>query len=452
MLNHSDGDPCSKGILEIDGLLAGLSFLGKISIVTDEYAQFLFSETEGHVEYSLQRLDWLPIQDVKLRMLDYWQHLVELSLTLKSPRITSLLETYTNATCLQEAGVFAFRNTLTGLAPSSLENIFALYSLSYVMSCCLIDEGKLARHNILAGIDVWRNALRSNEDRQTFSYLAGICWPEGHWEPTTTTLHGSGAPHPPPHSDQTPESLYALDFSSWSNEDVLFEITGSTGYDYLQNEVFGPFPPTVTGVANTFPENVSRFATTSAETSHAEESNTMDTEGGQTTVDSDGVQKTAVMINILRFFDECGNLMRLLSGGVTAKSLQSTVAFNQQRFEAKNHIKNAYLRLLQDEKPFTDGSSAAILSVAERFVDLGYLQSIDEVKTYLMNVGREILPSGAPQFEFCQSLLKFPGEAESSTSSPDPNPQKKRTRCPSTQSPDKAGRKQSVLNPSTHYS
>ncbi|KAJ3524360.1 hypothetical protein NM208_g12088 [Fusarium decemcellulare] len=457
MLNLLNENPCSEGILEIDGLLAGLSYLEKVPLVTDEHARLLFPTTEDHLEHPLQRLDWSSIQDVQLRMLNYWQRLVELPPTIQSPRIMSLFRTYTNPTRLQEAGVFAFRNTLTGLTPNSLEDIFALCSLSYVMSCSMIDEGKFTRHNILAGINVWQNALQNNEDRQTFGFLAEICWPEDPGETTTIAPHGNGAPHPLPHSGPTSESFYALDFSSWSNEEGLFGMTGNTGYGCLPQNIFDSFPSTVTGLVDPFleiPEDFPQLANTSAGTNHAEETNMMGAEGGQITIDSDDVQKTAVITNIRRFLDKCNTLMRLLSGGgVTAKGLQSTLTFNQQRFELKNHIKNAYLWLLRDEKPFTGGISAAILSVAERFVDLGYLQSIDEVKTYLMNVGREILPSGAPQFEFCQSLLKFPREAESSTSSPDPKPQEKRTRCPSaTQSLDKAGRKQSVLNSSTHYS
>ncbi|KAF4447176.1 hypothetical protein FALBO_16984 [Fusarium albosuccineum] len=193
----------TKGLL-IDGLFAALSYLDKVQAVTDKAYQSLSNATEHtqindptllataeSARHSLQ-IDWSPIQDIQVGMAKCWQRLVDSSKsspTPSTPEVNTLLKIYSNATRLQEAGIFAFRNTLTSATPDSLDKMFALYSLSYVVSCYLIKKRKLAEHNIMADVDVWRSALQSAEDRQAFTSLAETCWPKAIRDlPCTSTL------------------------------------------------------------------------------------------------------------------------------------------------------------------------------------------------------------------------------------------------------------------------
>ncbi|KAF4464788.1 hypothetical protein FALBO_8370, partial [Fusarium albosuccineum] len=201
---------------------------------------------------------------------------------------------------------------------------------------------------------------------------------------------------------------------------------------------FGNLPNSTSPLVGSPPFSFSAGHTGGAlpdETSHAEQSNLICAEGAQTIATSaDGphvFQNTAVIANILCFLDDCSDLMYTLSGqGITAKDLHSFTSFHQEHFEVRSLIKNAYILSLRSEQSFRNLPSEAVLSIAERFVEIGYLHSIDEVKDYLMNVGKAILPNRAAYHEFCLSVLKFPEEVKLPVRPPCMKPEKKRPGSP----------------------
>ncbi|KAF4503735.1 hypothetical protein FAGAP_13 [Fusarium agapanthi] len=121
---------------------------------------------------------WASIRTVREGMQILWEHFVDISYDVNLPTINNIRAEYHDSKGLRQAGVFAFRNTLTGPAPNDLIKVFAFCSLSYVVSRLLYSRGRLAEGDILAGIRLWLNALEDEDERKAFEILAQRLWPE----------------------------------------------------------------------------------------------------------------------------------------------------------------------------------------------------------------------------------------------------------------------------------
>lgn len=101
------------------------------------------------------------------------------------------------------------------------------------------------------------------------------------------------------------------------------------------------------------------------------------------------LQASAVITNLVHFLEECGELLQILSGrGVTTSCMSPGTSTGQSQSEVQTAIKSSFIQPLQNNKFFVDNLSAQrLLVVADRFVELGYLRSIDETRRYLINVG-----------------------------------------------------------------
>ncbi|KAJ4039258.1 hypothetical protein NW756_009627 [Fusarium oxysporum] len=121
---------------------------------------------------------WASIRTVREGMQILWKHFVDVSHDVNLPAINNIRAEYHDSKGLRQAGVFAFRNTLTGPAPNDLVKIFAFCSLSYVVSRLLYSRGRLVEGDILAGIRLWLNALEDEDERKAFEVLAERLWPE----------------------------------------------------------------------------------------------------------------------------------------------------------------------------------------------------------------------------------------------------------------------------------
>ncbi|KAF5238718.1 hypothetical protein FANTH_10216 [Fusarium anthophilum] len=121
---------------------------------------------------------WASIRTVREGMQILWEHFVDVSYDVNLPTINNIRAEYHDSRGLRQAGVFAFRNTLTGPVPNDLIKIFAFCSLSYVVSRLLYSRGRLAEGDILAGIRLWLNALENEDERKAFEVLAQRLWPE----------------------------------------------------------------------------------------------------------------------------------------------------------------------------------------------------------------------------------------------------------------------------------
>ncbi|UPK97837.1 hypothetical protein LCI18_008772 [Fusarium solani-melongenae] len=184
----------SRALEEVDGLFAGMKYLDATdplhttarpnSVPDDDLALELealcraASSRQPTSPQSDQEIAWSSVRDVRDGMQCHWRHFVKVSHDLDMPIINRLRDKYKDAKGLREAGVFAFRNTLTSPSPNNLEEIFAFCSLSYVVSCLLHARGRFEKTEILAGITIWLNAIKIPEEREIFRDLARTLWPE----------------------------------------------------------------------------------------------------------------------------------------------------------------------------------------------------------------------------------------------------------------------------------
>ncbi|KAF5025647.1 hypothetical protein F66182_2253 [Fusarium sp. NRRL 66182] len=338
----------SKAVSAVDGLLASLLYFDETQRLTRQKPGIDLSTAQ-----SLKL--WGSIHHIWIDLERYCERLTRAVHTLNLSGCDMVLDSFANPTRFYEAAVFTFRNTLTGLTPDSLGNIFALCSLSYVASCYLSDsDNTLVMHANSPHVEHWRNAIRSREHRQAFSDLIASLWPE--------------AP-PTPYSIPDP-SIVSQDVTYYEDE-----------YADLLNE---PWNPDDT-MPDLFGEDMPQFTSQAQQSNHAHAESAQP--AGPEVPDLQDLQRTAVITNLTCFLEGCGELMHILSGcGVTAKGLPSYVTFYQNGTDVKEHIKSLCIQPLRES--LQDVSTLGILSIVDRFVELGYLQTLDEVKGYMMCVGK----------------------------------------------------------------
>lgn len=319
-----DKSPHKDAILAVDGLLACLIYFDETS-----------SETMA------------TFHDDLCHQIDrYWERLVQIASTRTAPSFASLINSFNSSTHFYEVAIFTFRNVLVGAKPDSLNAIFSLCSLSYIASCCT------QNHKNFLDIEIWRDAIRDPQERQVFSDLAAVVWPPMPSIPTEDARQPRVATVPygnPP----TRSSSHEL----W----------------YMQNEPqLSSWPSLLWGLDAT---NISGTTITVEDFLLA--SSTLE-----------DLQGSAIMSNLICFLTECGDLLHVFAGrGVTAKDLYSCIAFTQGGSEARIAV-NACVKRLKSHYTSQNPAIMGIISIVERFVALGYLQTPEEVRKYMLCVGR----------------------------------------------------------------
>jgi hypothetical protein len=321
--------PHKDAISAVDGLLACLIYLDKTgSEMTDTF--------HGNLCHQIDR---------------YWERIRQFESTRTTPSLTTLFNSFNSSTQFYEVAIFTFRNVLVGAKPDSLNAIFSLCSLSYIASCCL------RNHDNFCDIEIWRNAIRDPHERQIFGDLAGVVWPQVSSISTDATLES-----------QMP-TVVRLGLSSHQNppsQDSVLE------FDFMQDEqLFSDMPNASWGL-----DSIPDSSFTSIESLQRTSSTLQDLQG------------SAIVSNLICFLTECGDLLHAFSGrGVTTKDLYSCIAFTQKGSEAKNMV-NSCVQRLQSDDASQNPSTVGIISIVERFVALGYLQTPEELRKYMLCVGR----------------------------------------------------------------
>ncbi|CVK94420.1 uncharacterized protein FMAN_03532 [Fusarium mangiferae] len=347
----------TTAIVAIDGLHASLIYLGETHPSTTR------TELQSPVR-------WRSILDLRIEIEKHWESLISLTQKQDLPGLGIILESFPTSAHLYEAAIFTFRNISIGLKPDSLENIFAIFSLSYVASICSQRMSKPEIDNIFHDINIWRDSIAFPQHRQLFNDLIqrlrmGM----------TTSLF------------QTEHFLYSV---SPFNGQYYMGPQGVTMHDI---SLFGDFSDPFWGdhfdvprsppgpnfqVAG--PEGISRTVPDTPE---------LQLPSGE------DLRQSAVMNILTSFIANCGDLMDILSGhGVTTKGPHSDVSL-----EVKN-----FTQALRRHDSFGDPSARGILAIVDRFVDLNYFQSIDEIRDYIIIVGKEMLHSGQTFAKVCKAV------------------------------------------------
>ncbi|KAH7218870.1 hypothetical protein DER44DRAFT_758859 [Fusarium oxysporum] len=375
--NHKS---CIRAVSAADGLLASLLYLNQATPVMDQRPNAGL--------FILQNLDsWASLYEIRINLERCRNRLIKTIPALGLEGLDTTLDSFISPIRFYEAAIFSFRNTLTGLSPDTLGNVVALCSLSHITSRYLHIKGNRIIHNILPDISLWRNTICNHEHRQAFSDLIEVLWSDA-TRPPYRILN----PFPFQASVEIGNPLHSTYQAVPSNIPVA------------QNE----------SVWDEFLASLDFFAIPDRQ---AEQNNHADSDGiqlaGFQIPDLHRLQGSAIITNLTYFLEDCGELVHILSGrGITAKDLHSYVSFNQNGSEIKNRINSSYIQPLQQDDSFKDSSVLGILSIVDRFVDLGYLQSIDEVREYMIIVGKEILPNDRVFVKFCQSVCTPADQAE----------------------------------------
>ncbi|KAF5693569.1 hypothetical protein FDENT_1912 [Fusarium denticulatum] len=350
--------------MSIDGLHASLVYVDE---TTPTYV--LNAELQGMVR-------WEAILDFRAEIERYWESLINITRTQELPGLEILFTSFPTPSHLYEAAVFTFRNLLTGLEPDSLENIFAICSLSYVASICYQRIGKPDVDNISRDINIWQDSIGNPQHRQLFDELIQRLW-EGK---TASSFQVEQFLHPaslvnsqedymaPQGATMHDISLY-VDLSDpfWGG---FFEVPGSLqGEPNFQVAGTGGSPPTVS-------------------------------DAPELQLPSGDLRQSAVMNILTSFIANCGDLVDILSGhGATAKGPYSDVSLDVKTFT----------QALRRHDSFENPSGRGILAIMDRFVDLNYFQNIDEIRDYVMIIGKEILPSGQTFAKVCKAVYSSTG-------------------------------------------
>ncbi|KAF5661713.1 hypothetical protein FCIRC_11739 [Fusarium circinatum] len=340
--------PNKEAISAVDGLLACLIFLDE----TDS------EPTDPFVRSLRQQID------------HYWENLTRLAPTHTTPCFTALFNSFNSRKHFYEVAIFTFRNVLVGVKPDSFNAIFSLCSLSYIASCCL------RNYYSFRDIEVWQNAIRDPQERKVFLNLAGVVWPQASLTSVDDALNSQMS------------TVIGLGASAHQNATIQ---SLALGFDFLQDAwLFSGLPNAFWGL-DVMPDS----------------SVAIDVENLQrTSITLEDLQGSAIVSNLICFLTECGDLLHVFSGrGVTSKDLYSCIAFTQGGSKAKNVV-NACVKRLQSDEASQSPSTAGIVTIVERFVELGYLQTPEELRKYMLCVGRRMIVEDEAFAKFCQSVCE----------------------------------------------
>ncbi|RTE84606.1 hypothetical protein BHE90_000885 [Fusarium euwallaceae] len=365
-------DHLHRALGEIDGFLAGMWYLDEtepLETNAPSYGPFEpvdLSRATTHprfISQSSNEMAWSSIRDLRHSIQFYWQSFAEVSQNHHDPTINDLHKAYKDARGLREAGVFAFRNTLIGLAPNDLKKVFALCSLSYSISSPLHGRGRFENTETMADMSLWLHALESPREQEAFKILARCLWPEAH-----------------SHFDFSDPSLIIQDFDFPLSvfiaqehhnlpDDTLQGQLAIPSYGQFGAPSLGHMPivsPDVTGQSSSVPGAASIWM------SNAEE-----------------LRGTKVFVSVAQYCRDNGDFWYDLSGqGVISKDIKSILAWNQECVREKKLIYEQYLKRLLSEKNTKAVTARGIVSVVEGFIDIGHLQSTDEAKYYMTRMAR----------------------------------------------------------------
>jgi hypothetical protein len=362
----ASSDSLTRVLSAADGLLASLIFLEAAPLAMNQHHY-------NAIPPSQNTESWAVLSDIRIKLEESRISIMTEIVVLSFSGLDPTLDSFVNPTLFYEAAVGSFRNTLIGIPPTILGDVVALYSLSQITSCYLRNKGNTNVLDIFSNIGIWESAISVPEHWRAFIDLAQVL------RPKTTS---SGQPYNvlALHSPQAP-----ADFSIPSPltcQEMPSEISSQCDFeDYSRKE------------SHFFPDGLFlsdfQFLSQDEQNNHTVLEGPLDTPlSAPQAPDLRHLQGSAIITNLAHFLEECGDLLQILSGhGVTSR-LCPGIYIGQSQSEVQTIIKSTFIQPLQNNKFFVDNLSAQrLLVVADRFVELGYLRSIDEAKKYLIRVG-----------------------------------------------------------------
>lgn len=139
---------------------------------------------------------WATLRSLREASTYHYHQFTKVTADSTSPDIRKLRKSYVTAKNMLEMGILTFRAVLHGQIPTTLAEIFAFASLSYVISKTLHAKGHLDESDILSGLWDWRAAITDERERLALDEIAKQLWPEAkqilHFIPLERTEMGPG--------------------------------------------------------------------------------------------------------------------------------------------------------------------------------------------------------------------------------------------------------------------
>lgn len=121
---------------------------------------------------------WATLRSLRMASMYHYKQFTRVTANSTSTNIRKLRKSYVTAKNMLDMGILTFRNVLHGQIPTTLVEIFAFASLSYVISKTLHSNGHIDESDILSGILDWRAAIVDESEKSAFDEIAKQLWPE----------------------------------------------------------------------------------------------------------------------------------------------------------------------------------------------------------------------------------------------------------------------------------
>ncbi|GJC90401.1 hypothetical protein ColLi_13239 [Colletotrichum liriopes] len=130
------------------------------------------------------------------------------------------------------------------------------------------------------------------------------------------------------------------------------------------------------------------------------------------------LRDTPMFLAVLAFSQDTGDFFYRLSGcGKTVQCTKRGSAYADERSKAERKLRNEVFDPMKKSES-ANVAFLALLSVAEKFVVLGSLGTLEDVQGYLVGVSREIIEPGQEYEKFVRWIYNFPFPRPSRTESP----------------------------------
>lgn len=375
---------------------------------------------------------WAAIRCLRKETAYHHRRFQHLARTMKNPLIDKLLDVYPDAQSVRSKGAQLFKDVLEGFRPRDLSLVFAFASFSYATSQLLYKKRRIDKSYILAGLKDWRDLISDTKEREAFNLLARELWPEAkdhlHFIPVPIRSNTPVLAPTMPGGTLTGLTQSAIpEFAPFPlNEQAAHD---SMGAPYYQNAPIGSGPGEQIPHPHNLTTNVIDLMNTSHECFDFAAIDVLGTEsyldlpaamgwpssncpgppsllpvpdaapnapGGvrersQSTDEALNelvrLEETTMFLVILIFLEDIGELLYILSGrslGSRRHKLYKAEEKNQKAFYKKS--KESFFEPRYRHPEPNSAAFSALLFVAERFTQGGYLRSVAEIKHYLVSV------------------------------------------------------------------
>ena len=120
---------------------------------------------------------WRGLWSLKAGMESEFQRFNEVAAQSTPSTLRQLHAQFPNSKALADRGILVYRDVLEGPLPDTLTDVFAFASVSHAVSEILVGRKRMQEAHVLTGLTRWRDCIQNAEERDLFDVLALKMWP-----------------------------------------------------------------------------------------------------------------------------------------------------------------------------------------------------------------------------------------------------------------------------------